>query len=129
MTNDIVHLWAVRSREVTPGPDPDEPDYDYFDFQDVVLYYEEARAKEVASCMKQKPRFKYVGITELAVPAGHVCWIYEEYHYHPDCTARVCSAINISSYEEWCVIWERYEEALYADECPSIKPVKLSPVW
>ena len=129
MDNQIVRLWAVRSVEYTPGPDPEEPEYSSSESEVVTLYYEEARAKEVFRRCNQDPKYHHVGLTELTVPEGHVCWVYEGYYHDGDGSVHVCSDINVSSFEEWCVIRERYEEALAMGARHLKEPTQLAPVW
>lgn len=129
MTTDIVHFWAVRVRERIPGPDPDEPERDSYDFEDVALYHEEARAKEVMFKCKADPNVWYVGLTEVSVPSGHVCWVYEAYFSDRDRSGRVCSDIHVSSSEEWAEILMRHIDTLAKGGRPSSSPMALTPVW
>lgn len=126
MDNQTVRLWAIRSVDYTPGPDPEEPKRGSSEIELITLYYEEARAKEALRLCQQDPYCRHAELTALEVPAGYVCWVV--YRYDDDGSIHICSDINFSSFVEWCALEERYEEALAMGARYREKPVWITPV-
>ena len=131
MTNQIAKLWAVRTVQFTPGPDPEEPYYGSSEYEDVALFYDDDkdRAHEYARRCKEDAKYTYVGLTSLTVPEGSVCWVYQNWHYDGDAHCLSCSDINVSTSEEWSAIRAEYEHALALGCRHLSEPRVLHVVW
>ena len=131
MTNQKVHLWAVRTVELELGPDPEEPYYGSSEYESITLFYDDdqERAKEFARRCNEDSRYTHVKLTKLTVPEGSVCWVYEDWYYDGDTHCCSCSDIHVSTAEEWSAIRAEYEQ-MVAMNCRHLtEPTALHPVW